>query len=66
MPMRIKPDECINCAACEADCPTESITQSDDTYVVDEASCTECKDAFATPHCVEVCPVEGCIVQVAA
>lgn len=66
MPMRIKPDECINCAACEADCPTESITEADGTYVVDEATCTECKDKFETPHCVEVCPVEGCIVQVAA
>lgn len=66
MAMQIKAEECINCAACEADCPTESISEGDGTYVVDTATCTECKGVNDTPKCIDVCPVDGCIVQVAA
>jgi ferredoxin len=65
MPMRIIADDCINCAACEEDCPTDSISQGDDTYVVDAAGCTECKGEHESPHCVEVCPIDGCIVAAA-
>jgi ferredoxin len=30
--------------------------------VIDADKCTECVGAFDTPKCVEICPVEGCIV----
>jgi Fe-S-cluster-containing hydrogenase component 2 len=30
--------------------------------VVDAARCTECVGAYDNPRCIEVCPVDGCIV----
>jgi ferredoxin len=65
MAMRIKSEDCINCAACEADCPSESIAAGDDTYVVNEETCTECKGTHDSPHCIDVCPIDGCIVAAA-
>lgn len=62
MAMKILED-CINCGACEDDCPTESISQGDDVYVVSD-TCNECEGKFESPHCIEVCPVDGCIVKV--
>jgi ferredoxin len=56
-------DECINCAACEPDCPNEAITEGDDIYVIDAAKCTECVGAHDEPQCVEVCPIDDCCVK---
>ncbi|MCL4845261.1 MAG: YfhL family 4Fe-4S dicluster ferredoxin [Acidobacteria bacterium] len=55
-------DECINCGACEPDCPNEAITQGESIFVIDPDKCTECVGAFDEPKCVELCPVDGCIV----
>jgi ferredoxin len=55
-------DECINCGACEPDCPNEAITQGESIFVIDPDKCTECVGAFDDPKCVELCPVDGCIV----
>jgi ferredoxin len=63
MAMTIKED-CISCGACEPECPNEAIAQGDTTYVVDAVKCTECVGHFDSPKCVEVCPVDGCIVKV--
>ena len=49
-------DECINCGACEPDCPNEAITEGDDVYIIDAARCTECVGHFDEPKCKEVCP----------
>jgi ferredoxin len=54
-------EECINCGACEPDCPNTAITQGASLYVIDPVKCTECVGAFDAPKCVEVCPVDGCI-----
>lgn len=54
-------DECINCDVCEPECPNGALSQGEDTYVIDPASCTECVGHFDTPQCVDVCPVD-CIV----
>ena len=62
MAMKILED-CISCGACEPECPNEAITQGDTVYLVAAEKCTECVGAFDTPKCVEVCPVDGCIVQ---
>jgi ferredoxin len=56
-------DECINCAACEPDCPNEAITEGDDIYVIDAAKCTECVGAHDEPQCIEVCPIDDCCVK---
>ncbi|MEA1910617.1 MAG: 4Fe-4S binding protein [Spirochaetota bacterium] len=48
----IDPEECINCAACEPECPVEAISEKDDVRVIDADLCTDCA------ACVAVCPVE--------
>ncbi len=35
-------EECINCGACEPECPNGAITQGDDIYIIDPDLCTEC------------------------
>ena len=55
--------ECINCGACEPDCPNEAISQGDPVYVIDWEKCTECVGHFDNPKCLEVCPVDGVIIQ---
>jgi ferredoxin len=55
-------EECINCGACEPECPNEAISVGDPVYVIAVEKCTECVGAFDTPKCVEVCPVEDCVV----
>ncbi len=56
-------EECINCGACEPECPNEAISQGDPIYVIDVDKCTECVGAFDTPKCVDVCPVDDCIIH---
>lgn len=46
-------EECINCGACEGECPEGAISEGDDIYVIDPDKCTDCGS------CVEVCPVEA-------
>jgi ferredoxin len=55
-------EECINCGACEPECPNEAIDQADPIYLIHAEKCTECVGAYDKPQCVEVCPIDGCIV----
>jgi len=55
-------DDCINCAACEPECPNEALRAGDPVYVIDAERCTECVGAHDTPRCVAVCPVD-CIIE---
>lgn len=55
-------DECISCGACEPECPNQAIAAGDPIYVVEASRCTECVGAYDNPRCIEVCPVDGCIV----
>lgn len=67
--MRIN-DDCINCAACLDECPTNAIFNAGDSYEADGQTkaalsedhtyiapelCTDCK------ACVEVCPVDAIV-----
>jgi ferredoxin len=56
-------DTCISCAACESECPNHAISDGDPIFVIDSDKCTECVGAFDAPKCVEVCPVEGAIIN---
>ena len=56
-------DDCINCGACEPECPNGAISQGEEIYVIDPDLCTECVGHFDTPQCVEVCPVECILVD---
>ena len=54
-------DECINCGACEPECPNEAISEGDDIYVIDPDLCTECVGFHGDEACQSVCPVECCV-----
>ncbi len=51
-------EECINCGACEGECPNEAISAAEDIYVIEAAKCTECLGFYDTQQCVDVCPVD--------
>jgi ferredoxin len=51
-------ETCIACGACEPECPTKSISEGEDVFVIDAATCVECVGHFDAPKCVEVCPVD--------
>jgi ferredoxin len=55
-------EECISCGACEPDCPNTAISAGSPVYLIDKGLCTECAGAHDAPRCVELCPIEGCIV----
>jgi ferredoxin len=50
-------DECINCAACEPECPNAAIT----VYEIEPDKCTECVGHFDESQCAAVCPVDCCV-----
>ena len=54
-------EECINCGACEPECPNNAISQGDDIYIIDQAKCTECVGHADSPSCAGVCPVDCCV-----
>lgn len=54
-------EECINCGACEPECPNEAITEGDEIYVIEPDKCTECVGHFEESQCVAVCPVDSCV-----
>ena len=56
-------DTCVNCAACEPECPNEAISEGDGLYVIAPDKCTECVGHYDQPKCVETCPVDECIVK---
>ena len=52
-------DECINCGACEPECPNAAISQGDSTFVIDAAKCDECAKEKDGPKCKAVCPTDS-------
>jgi len=56
-------EECINCGACEPECPNQAITAGDEIYIIDPAKCTECVGHFDASQCAAVCPVDACIAD---
>ena len=46
----ISKDDCIQCGACESECPEQAISMVDGYYVVDAAKCQDCGS------CQDVCP----------
>jgi hypothetical protein len=36
------------------------------TFVIDAKTCTECEGDYKKPKCVELCPIDGCIIPLAA
>ena len=56
MAYKIDADACVNCGACEADCPSGAISEKDDKRVIDESACVDCGT------CEGLCPA-GAIAQ---
>src|SRR5262249_34100611 len=69
-------DECINCGACEPECPNTAIYQggvewelngvthpaiSNDIFYIVPEKCTECVGFFDHEACAAVCPVDCCV-----
>ncbi|HXN13252.1 MAG: YfhL family 4Fe-4S dicluster ferredoxin [Candidatus Binatus sp.] len=69
-------EECINCGACEPECPNTAIYEGgaqwelngankpaikDDIYYIVPDKCTECVGFFDQEQCAAVCPVDCCI-----
>ena len=53
--------ECINCGACEPECPNNAISQGEEIYVIDPLLCTECVGFHDFEACAAVCPVDCCV-----
>ena len=69
-------DECINCGACEPECPNTAIYEGgiewedkgekkaaidEDVYYIVPGKCTECVGFVDQEQCAAVCPVDCCI-----
>jgi ferredoxin len=69
-------EECINCGACEPECPNTAIYEGGsgwelngdthpalqmDTFYIAPEKCTECVGFYAQEQCAAVCPVDCCI-----
>jgi ferredoxin len=70
-------DECINCGACEPECPNTAIYQggvqwdaldgskrpalSEQIFYIVPEKCTECVGFFDHEACAAVCPVDCCV-----
>ncbi|MBU1447854.1 MAG: 4Fe-4S binding protein [Gammaproteobacteria bacterium] len=66
MAYKIDTDLCTSCDDCLPECPTASISVKKGMYVINANECTECEGDFDKPQCVKVCPIKGCITQIAA
>ncbi len=70
-------EECINCGACEPECPNTAIyaggeeyelngqkhaALSQDFYYIVSEKCTECVGFHDSEQCISVCPAD-CIVK---
>ena len=54
-------EDCINCGACEPECPNQAISEGDEIYIIDPKLCTECVGFHNSEACQDVCPVECCL-----
>jgi ferredoxin len=68
--------ECINCGACEPECPNTAIYEAgqdwqmggerrpalnQETFYIVPDKCTECIGFFDQEQCAAVCPVDCCL-----
>jgi len=48
----VNKEDCINCGACDPECPVDAISEKDDARFIDADLCTSCG------ACTEVCPTD--------
>ena len=56
-------EDCINCGACEPECPNNAISMGAEIYQIDPQRCTECVGHFDEPQCQQVCPVDCILID---
>lgn len=57
MTLIIDENKCARCGVCYAECPNEAIVQTEDSYVIDITSCSECvRHGVPLCLCEAVCP----------
>lgn len=54
---------CVNCWACEPLCPSQAIYEAKPHFLIDAKKCSECEGDYAAPQCVNICPIEGAILD---
>ena len=54
-------DDCINCGACEDECPNGAISMGEEIFVIDPMLCTECVGHHDELMCAAACPPETCV-----
>lgn len=54
-------EECINCGACEPECPNMAIAAGDELFEINPDKCTECVPVYDESQCAAVCPVDACV-----
>jgi ferredoxin len=54
-------EACINCTACEPECPNGAISAGEEFFVIDPLLCTECVGFEERESCAKVCPVDACV-----
>lgn len=55
--------ECINCSACEVECPVRAIRAGPSQYEIDSTVCIECDGYFPMARCTWACPVDACVPE---
>ncbi|MCK6579821.1 MAG: 4Fe-4S binding protein [Anaerolineae bacterium] len=55
--------ECINCSACEMECPVRAITAGPSQYVINPNVCIECQGYYPEARCKWACPVDACVPE---
>ena len=53
-------EDCINCGACEDECPNGAISMGPDIFVIDPGLCTECVGFSGEQMCAAACPPDVC------
>ena len=54
-------EDCINCGACEDECPNGAISMGEDIFVIDPDLCTECVGFSGEQMCALACPPDVCV-----
>jgi ferredoxin len=54
-------EDCINCGACEDECPNGAISMGEEVFVIDPELCTECVGFSAEQACALACPPDVCV-----
>jgi len=53
--------DCINCGACEDECPNGAISMGEEVFVIDPSLCTECVGFANEQACAAACPPSVCV-----